>query len=115
MKKKLNINTILIGFVLVIAIGSYAFMQLTKSEGSFAVVTNVSKDSQETIIFLNDDGEHFIDGILPTTLLVENGTIKFINSQCPDHICEAYGELHESYHVASCLPAGVVVTIETDE
>ncbi|MBP1552654.1 MAG: NusG domain II-containing protein, partial [Oscillospiraceae bacterium] len=36
----------------------------------------------------------------------------FENSQCPDHLCEGFGEIYFDNQSASCLPAGVIVTID---
>ncbi len=48
----------------------------------------------------------------PVTLEVSEGRIRFINSRCPDHICEGYGWLSKEHDQAVCMPAGVVVSVE---
>ncbi len=40
----------------------------------------------------------------PVTLEVSEGRIRFINSQCPDHICESYGWLSKSTTRRSVCP-----------
>ncbi len=114
MKKILNINTILIGLVLIFGLGGMLLMNLDEETGKAAVVS-VAKSDEEIRIPLSEDGTHYIDGYLPTTLIVEDGTIRFANSVCPDHLCEAYGAVSEEYDIPACLPAGVVVTIELEE
>ena len=62
---------------------------------------------------LDKDGTYEIsEGKLPVTLEVSEGRIRFINSRCPDHICEGYGWLSKEHDQAVCMPAGVVVSVE---
>ncbi len=114
MKKFLNVNTILIGIVLILGLAGMAIMNMNAQTGKVAVVT-VAKSDEVIRIPLSEDGTYSIDGYLPTTLIVEDGTIKFANSVCPDHLCEAYGAVSEEYDIPACLPAGVVVTIEVND
>jgi hypothetical protein len=61
---------------------------------------------------LSNEGIYHIDGRLPVTLRVTNGRIQFINSVCPDHICEGYGLIPSVINdTAVCLPARVVVKV----
>ena len=48
------------------------------------------------------------------TLEVKDGQIRFINSICPDHLCEGFGFISMEDESAICMPAGVAVLI-TDE
>lgn len=70
----------------------------------------------ETIyIDLTQDGTHEIAGAaLPVTLEVQDGKIRFVDSQCPDHLCEGFGWVETEYDTAVCMPAGVVLGIETE-
>ena len=52
---------------------------------------------------------------LPFTLEVQDGAVRFIESQCPDHVCEGFGWLSHAHDEAICLPAGVVVSVEAQE
>ena len=45
-------------------------------------------------------------------LEVKEGKIRFINSVCPDHVCEGFGWLSKEEDKAVCAPARVVVSIE---
>ncbi|MEG1367339.1 MAG: NusG domain II-containing protein [Oscillospiraceae bacterium] len=38
--------------------------------------------------------------------------MRFINSVCPDHVCEGFGWLSQEEDHAVCAPARVVVSIE---
>ena len=44
-------------------------------------------------------------------LQVKDGTISFQDSQCPDHVCEQFGQLSEEGAWAACVPAGVYVQL----
>ena len=62
---------------------------------------------------LSQDGTYPIEGAaLPVTLEVKDGAVRFVNSVCPDHICEGYGWLSKEHDQAVCMPAGVVVSVE---
>ena len=45
------------------------------------------------------------------SLEVKDGAIRFVDSQCPDHICEGFGFISQEGDYAVCMPAGVAVTI----
>ena len=44
-------------------------------------------------------------------LQVEDGGIRFVDSPCPDHLCEGFGVLRRAGDWAACLPARASVTI----
>ena len=112
MKKIFNINTILIGLVLVAGVAGMLFMNANKTEGSKALVDINFEGKQERMeIDLSKDEIHHIQTNLPVTLVVENGEIWFTDSQCPDHLCEGFGKISYDGESASCLPAGVIVVI----
>ncbi|MBQ5782864.1 MAG: NusG domain II-containing protein [Oscillospiraceae bacterium] len=113
MKKFLNINTILIGIVLIAGIAGILFMNANKTEGSKAIVDIHFDGKEERMeIDLSVDETYHIETTLPVTLVVKDGKIHFENSQCPDHLCEGFGEIYFDNQSASCLPAGVIVTID---
>lgn len=84
----------------------------TDTPGTAARVT-VDGRGGDVLLSLAEDGRYSIEGgRLPVTLEVAGGRIRFVESQCPDHICEHYGWLSQEYDQAVCMPAGVVVTVE---
>lgn len=114
MKKKLNINIILIGAVLVLAAGMMIWKNTTAVKGGIAVVRVDGTDVRQEIS-LEEDGTYSIeDGKFPVTLEVKDGQIRFVNSLCPDHLCEGYGFIGMEDEVAICMPAGVAVLIESE-
>ena len=42
---------------------------------------------------------------------VDTGAARFVDSPCPDHICESFGWLSEEDQTATCLPARAVLSI----
>lgn len=47
-------------------------------------------------------------------LQVKQGAIAFLDSQCPDHVCESFGWLDQPGQWACCVPAGVYLSVEED-
>ena len=67
---------------------------MTRTEGTTARVEIT--DAETITLPLDKDGTYEIsEGKLPVTLEVSEGRIRFINSRCPDHICEGYGWLSD--------------------
>ena len=63
---------------------------------------------------LDTDYDYYyqVDGYI-VHLQVRDGAVAFLDSQCPDHVCEAFGWLSEPGQWASCVSAGVMVTVES--
>lgn len=114
MKKFLNVNTMLIGLVLVLALGGFWYIKANQKTGAHAIVS-VDGQSTKKSIDLSVEGTYTIDNAkLPVTLDVKDGKIAFINSQCPDGLCEGFGYISHEGEMAICLPAGVAVTIDEE-
>ena len=95
--------------VLAVAAGVLLLLQ---PHGAVAVV---SVDGVETArLPLSRDGVHHIDARLPVTLVVEDGTVRFDASECPDKLCEGFGRIGNAHEYAICMPAGVVVMVEEE-
>lgn len=114
MKKKLNINVILIGGLLVVALAFFGWQQITKNKGGLATVVFQGSDVKHEIDLSVDDTYTFTEGQFDVTLDVKDGGIRFINSKCPDHVCEGFGYISHEYEYAVCLPAGVSIIIERE-
>lgn len=62
---------------------------------------------------LDTDHDYLYDvGIYVVHLQVKDGAIAFLDSQCPDHVCEQFGWLEKVGAWAACVPAGVYVVVE---
>lgn len=55
-----------------------------------------------------------VDGTV-VHLQVQDGAIAFMDSQCPDHVCEQFGWLNQEGAWAACVPAGVYVIVQQTE
>ena len=66
---------------------------------------------QATVDF--GDGILYDVGNYVVHLQVKDGAIAFLDSQCPDHVCEQFGWLDKDGAWAACVPAGVYVVVET--
>ncbi len=65
---------------------------------------------------LDEDHDYLYDvGDYIVHLQVEDGAVAFLDSQCPDHVCEQFGWLSEKDAWAACVPAGVYVTVQAAE
>lgn len=109
MNKKQNAAFIIVVLAVAIILVVYKNF-IYKVQGSIAVV---SAQEKITEIPLSENGTYNIEGgLLPVQLIVENGTIRFTNSQCPDHVCEGFGKLKSEGDKAICAPARVMVSID---
>ena len=58
------------------------------------------------VLPLDKDYDYLYDvGSYVVHLQVKDGTISFQDSQCPDHVCEQFGQLSEEGAWAACVPA----------
>lgn len=86
----------------------------THPSGTGAVaVLRYGDPQQEQTIDLTRDARYDIDtGTYTIHLQVQDGGIAFVDSPCPDHLCEGFGTLREVGDWAACLPAQASLTIE---
>ena len=62
---------------------------------------------------LDTDYDYFYEvGDYIVHLQVRDGTIAFVDSPCPDHLCEGFGRLSREGDWAACMPAQVSVTVQ---
>ncbi len=109
--KKLDINKILIGGLIVVIAVTMAFRYLTAKKGKIAMVQFDNVDYYYEISLEKDDTYTITEGNFVVTLDVKDGRIRFINSVCPDHLCEGFGYISNEDESAICMPAGVAVLI----
>ena len=111
-KKNLWVNLLFAAVVLVIA-GVLFYLRSAGQSGStlgaeliYGDVNTVQK------ISLDRDAVYDIDtGYLTVHSEVKDGAARFIDSPCPDHICESFGWISQEDQTATCLPARAVLTI----
>lgn len=107
---------LLIGVLLVLALGFWAGLGLFGSEeGSYAVITfdgglygRYSLDKpQEISITIGED--------VTNVLEIKDGKADMIHADCPDQLCVHQHSISKSTESIVCLPNKVVVTIEGAE
>lgn len=110
MKKNTKQN--LIFSALVLAAAGLLLLLRPWNQGAKAVVS-LADGSQQTIS-LSADGRYDLagNGDITAHLVVEDNSIRFVESECPDHRCEGFGRLSREGDWAACLPAGISVVIE---
>ena len=61
---------------------------------------------------LDVDETYDVDtGYYTVHIQIKDGAARFVDSPCPDHICEGFGWLSDEDQTATCLPARAVLTI----
>ena len=83
--------------------------------GSGAVAVIQYGTPQQTMrVPLNQDARYDLEsGGYTIHLQVKDGAIAFVDSPCPDHLCEGFGWLSRDGDWAACLPAQASVTVES--
>lgn len=54
---------------------------------------------------------HMTSSGIDFDIILENGKIRFHESNCPDQVCVNTGFIHRSGEIAACVPAGVLVRV----
>ena len=112
-KKALKTNLIFAGVLLAVALVLFAVLQLRPTGGT-AVLT-YGEDGQTMEIPLNKNARYDVDtGLYTIHLEVKDGAIAFVDSPCPDHLCEGYGWLSRQDDWAACLPAKANVVVMSE-
>ena len=86
-----------------------------KPAGNVAVITVLQAGGGETVQIIplhKNQILHIEKAALPVTLEIKDGAVRFVNSLCPDHVCQNTGWLRQEGDWAACIPAGVWVRIE---
>ena len=111
MKKETKMNLIFTAGLLAAALVLWALFVAGRPSGAVAVLTYGS-DGQTMEIPLDKDHIYDVDtGLYTVHLQVRDGAIAFVNSPCPDHLCEGYGWLSKADDWAACLPAKANITV----
>lgn len=105
-------DMILIFAAAVLAIlGSIYFMSNPKNEkGSIVGIYRNGELQQE--ISLEQNQEIIVRGTFTNKILIEEGKVSVIESDCPGNDCVLSGEIHELGRSIICLPNRVEIRIE---
>ena len=107
-------DIIIIAAILLAALVFYLVFLTNRAQGGTAQIVMRQTGGGQTIqeISLSEDRTITIeDTPFPVTLEVQGGRVRFIHSQCPDHVCENVGWLQYEGDEAVCLPARVLVRV----
>ena len=113
MKKTTRQNLVFLLCVLAVPAALFAWRRAaaggTRAAGTAALL---QYGETEQYIPLDSDAVYDIDtGAYTIHLRVQDGGIAFVDSPCPDHLCEGFGVLRRTGVWAACLPARASVTI----
>ncbi len=98
-----------VAVILLTALSLFMIPKLIRPKGAEA---SVIYDGNEVMrISLEEEGIYHVEGELAATLEVKDGKIRFINSICPDKLCEGFGWIGLSGETAVCMPAKLAVVI----
>ena len=111
--KKLLINALFAAAVLAAAALLLALRDAGRTDGAACKAQLIYGDAGETLdLPLDKNAVYDVDtGYLTVHIEVKDGAARFIDSPCPDHVCEGYGWLTVEDQTATCLPARAVLTI----
>ncbi len=102
-------DAIIISLVIAFAVVSFIF--LPKSAGEKFVVTHDGKIILEGE--LSKDSEYSINGSLgQMKLLVKDGKISVVKSNCPRKLCIKRGSISKQGDSIICVPNRVIITIQ---
>lgn len=101
------------GALVLIALVSLVIRQLVSAPGISAELSY--GEEQNMHIPLNKDATYDVEsnGYI-IHIQVKDGKAAFVDSPCPDHLCEQFGWLQETGDIAVCLPATAMLMIPTE-
>ena len=106
-------NLLFAGGILLAAALLFVLTRSQKSKAEPLVAVVDFGDGITETLPLDKDYDYLYDvGDYIVHLQVKEGAIAFLDSQCPDHVCEQFGWLREEGAWAACIPAGVHVVLE---
>ena len=98
------------------ALGGYYLVRQADRPDKVAHLVYGTLERAQTDIDLREDADYsFQSNGYEIHLQVRDGTIAFVDSPCPDHVCEGCGWISEVYDWAACIPAQARLTIEPVE
>ena len=110
-RSALRTNLLFAAVVLILAAGLLVWRMLSAETGRTAVV-DFGYDITETLPLDKDNRYYYDVGEFIVCIQVKDGKAAFVDSQCPDHVCEeSFGWLSEVGDWACCMPAGVYLNI----
>lgn len=116
MKKNNTAKKFLIAILILLITGSLLmWFLLSRNRGRLFAEVVIQGETVMEIPLNQDEGSVIWDlqetCHIPVHLETDHGRIRFIDVDCPDHICENTGWLSIAYQSAVCMPNRTAVTI----
>lgn len=111
-RKDLITNLIFAAVVLAVAAVFLLVRSKNATDAGLAAELIYGDDNTVMSIPLDKDTTYDLDtGYYTVHVQVKEGAVRFVDSPCPDHVCESFGWLSREDQTATCLPARAVLTI----
>lgn len=110
-------NNLLINLIfaaVILAAACILFALRGSRSGSSALTAQLIYGDNNTVLELPLDknaGYDIDTGYYTVHIEIRDGAARFVDSPCPDHICESFGWISAEDQTATCLPARAVLTI----
>lgn len=107
-----------VGFALAVLLAAFGLLGWralrSPQEDGEARVAVLTYGTEEAVFPLGRDAAYEVEtnGYV-LHIQIENGAAAFVQSPCPDHVCEQFGWLREEGEWAVCAPALAMLQIET--
>lgn len=113
MKRKDLITNLIFAAVVLVVAAVFLLMRNAGESGATLAAELIYGDANTVLsIPLDKDTTYDLDtGYYTVHVQVADGAARFVDSPCPDHVCESFGWLDREDQTATCLPARAVLTI----
>lgn len=81
--------------------------------GSYATITVNGEEYGRYSLLQNQEIEITVDGSICNVAVIEDGSIRMEDANCPDKLCIHQGKIHRSGESIVCLPNRIAITIES--
>lgn len=113
-----RLNLILAVVLCAVVLLCLVLLWVQRSRQETGTVAKVWLDGQVVLTFdLGDYEESTLVDLEPVTgrtakVELKDHQIRFVQVDCPDHVCEGYGFLSQVNQTAVCMPNRLVITVE---
>ena len=113
MKSKKLLTNIVFAVVILAIAAVFLVVRDLRTSGAKLRAELIYGDNNTTMNLPLDVNETYdVDtGYYTVHIEIHDGAARFVDSPCPDHICEGFGWLSNEDQTATCLPARAVLTI----
>ena len=113
MKNKKLVTNVIFAVVILAIAAVLLVVRNAHASGSKLAAQLIYGDNNNVMdLSLDKDASYDEDtGYYTVHIEVKDGRARFVDSPCPDHICESFGWLSAEDQTATCLPARAVLTI----